>query len=180
MREYEDADDDIGADCEIEMTMAMLFHLLRYFFALFFCPGGSNWLQCPELRSPSASSPLDSRSVSCRHIATIPDYSKNISGRVWVLLKIIGSGRVSVWHWPNIIVSICLLYLSYKLDFSPFLFFYLSLPSREEILEVCKSLSRHCQNISFLNCSAMGQPTVKCFPQFQFQTKLSKETILHG
>ena len=42
MTEYEDADDDIGADCEIEMTMAMLFHLLRYFFALFFCPGGSN------------------------------------------------------------------------------------------------------------------------------------------
>ena len=78
MTEYEDADDNIGgADCEIEMTMAMLFHLLRYFFALFFCPGGSNWLQCPELRSPSASSPSDSRFVSCRHIATIPDYSKN-------------------------------------------------------------------------------------------------------
>ena len=141
MTEYEDADDDIGADCEIEMTMAMLFHLLRcFFFAHFFPPGGSNWLQCPELRSPSASSPLDSRSVSCRHIATIPDYSKNISGRVWVLLKIIGSGRVSVWHWPNIIVSICLLYLSYKLDFSPFLFFYLSLPSRED----SEKFASHC------------------------------------
>ena len=42
MTEYEDADDDIGADCEIEMTMAMLFHLLRCFFLLIFPP---RWVQ---------------------------------------------------------------------------------------------------------------------------------------
>ena len=72
MREYEDADDDIGADCEIEMTMAMLFHLLRCFFLLIFSPqvgptdcSVQNWgaRLRPALQTPGLS-----------HVATLPQY----------------------------------------------------------------------------------------------------------